>query len=67
MKCFVQDAIETSPFSLVSLAYQGDLRSQGIPSYGALITAHCHKQISALDLVWKVVEANRLSSEFLIS
>ena len=65
MQCLVQDTIETSPFSLVSLAYQGDLRSQGIPSYEALITAHRHKQISALDLVQKVVEANWLSSDLI--
>lgn len=47
MKRLVTDAIETSPFSLVSLAYQCDLRPQGIPSYGDLITAHRHQLLDA--------------------
>jgi len=63
MKILGQDTIETSPFSLVSLAYQGGLCSQGIPSHGALITAHRSRQISALDLIHSAVALNRLPSD----
>ena len=59
------NGIETSPFSLVSLAYQGHLRSQGISSYGVLIMAHRQRQISALDLVQAAVNTNLLPTEFL--
>ncbi|MBV9385012.1 MAG: hypothetical protein JOZ78_01145 [Chroococcidiopsidaceae cyanobacterium CP_BM_ER_R8_30] len=57
--------LETSPFGLVSLAYQGGLSRQGIPSHGDLITAHRHQQLGALDLILSAVKVNRLSSDFL--
>ncbi len=65
MKRFALNAIETSPFSLVSLAYQGGLRHHGIPGYEALIKAHRAQQISALKLVQSAIEANQLSENFL--
>jgi len=56
---------QTTPVNLVSLAYRGYFKNQGIPSYGILIAAYQSGKISAQDLVLVAVEANRVSAEVL--
>jgi hypothetical protein len=56
---------QTTPVNLVSLAYRGYLKNQGIPSYGVLIAAYQSGKISAQELVQVAVEANRVSPEVL--
>jgi hypothetical protein len=53
------------PFNLVSLAYQGGLKQQGIPSGGSLIFERQNKNITAEDLVKAAVNANKLPTEIL--
>ncbi|QSJ20213.1 hypothetical protein JYQ62_16795 [Nostoc sp. UHCC 0702] len=53
------------PFNLVSLAYQGGLKQQGIPSGGTLIVERQNRQIAAEDLVQAAVNANKLPAEVL--
>lgn len=59
------DVTHTTPFNLVTLAYQGYFREQGIPSYAALIVAHQAGRISAEDLVESAIRANKLPSQIL--
>lgn len=54
-----------NPSTLVNLAYQGQLKDQNIPSYGALITAYQSGQIQATELVQGAVAQNRLPSQIL--
>lgn len=54
-----------TPFQLVSLAYSGYFRSQGIPGYSALISAYREGEINAKDLVQSAVKTNRLSAQVL--
>jgi tellurite resistance protein TehA-like permease len=54
-----------TPFGLVSLASQGYLKQQGIPSSANLTRAYHLRQITAKDLVQAAVKANRLSPETL--
>ncbi len=56
---------QTTPVNLVSLAYRGYFKNQGIPSYGTLIAAYQSGKISAQDLVQVAIEANRVSAEVL--
>jgi hypothetical protein len=56
---------QTTPVNLVSLAYRGYFKNQGIPSYGVLITAYQSGKISAQELVQVAIEANRVSAEVL--
>jgi hypothetical protein len=56
---------QTTPVNLVSLAYRGYFKNQGIPSYGVLIAAHQSGKITAQELVQVAVEANRVSAEAL--
>lgn len=65
MGSIILDDLKYSPFSLVTFAYQAGLRSQGIPGWRSLITAHQHQQISSLDIVQKAVEANLLPTQLL--
>jgi hypothetical protein len=53
------------PFNLISLAYQGYLKDQGIPSYGALLNAIESGKITAQDMVQAAVQTNRLSEQML--
>ena len=53
------------PFNLVSLAYQGGLEQQGIPSGGTLIFKHQNRNITAKDLVKAAVNANKLPTQVL--
>ena len=56
---------QLTPFNLVSLANQGYFQAQGIPSSGALISAHRSGRVSAEDLVKSAVTTHRLSPEVL--
>ncbi len=58
MRSIILSELKHSPFSLVTFAYQAGLRSQGIPGWNLLITAHQRQQISSLDLVQKAVEVD---------
>ncbi|MBD2438096.1 hypothetical protein [Nostoc sp. FACHB-110] len=53
------------PFEIAGLAYQGQLRNQGIPGYASLLQAYQTRQISAKDVVRSAVLANKLPSHFL--
>ena len=53
-------ATQPSPFDLTYLAYQGGLKDQGIPSYGALIDAIAYGRVTAQKLMQAAVRANRL-------
>lgn len=59
------DVTHITPFNLVTLAYQGYFREQGIPGYGALIVAHQAGRISAEDLVQSAARANKVSLQVL--
>ena len=52
-----------TPFSLVSLAYQGEYRTQGIPGFGSFQSATSSKIITAKDLVKAAIDANQLSPD----
>ncbi|NJO40615.1 MAG: hypothetical protein HC769_19860 [Cyanobacteria bacterium CRU_2_1] len=65
MRSILLSDLKHSPFSLVTFAYQAGLRSQGIPGWKSLITAHQRQQVSGLDLVQKAVEANLLPAQLL--
>ncbi|MBW4510644.1 MAG: hypothetical protein KME64_29630 [Scytonematopsis contorta HA4267-MV1] len=54
-----------TPFHLVFLGYQGYLKNQGIPSYGALISAHQLMNIHGRDLVKAGIEARLLPADTL--
>lgn len=56
---------QTTPFNLVTLAYQGFFEKQGVPSAGGLLQAYRSGNISAEDLVQGAIETNRLSPEVL--
>jgi hypothetical protein len=60
-----QLANQLSPFDLVSLAYQGYLKDQGIPEAGALISAIASGKITAQDMIQGAVKANRLPAPML--
>jgi hypothetical protein len=53
------------PFNLVYLAYQGNLKSQGIPGGSNLIFQHQKGNLKAKDLVKAAVEAKKLPSQIL--
>lgn len=57
--------VDLSPFHLVFLAYQGHFRSQGIPSYDALVKAYRWGKLRPQDLVQVAIQANRLPAEAL--
>jgi hypothetical protein len=52
-----------SPFELVSLAYQGEYRMQGVPGFGSFQSATSNQIITAKDLVKAAIAANQLSPE----
>jgi hypothetical protein len=65
MKSITLSDLEHSPFSLVTFAYQAGLRSQGIPAWKSLITAHKRQQVSSLDIIQKAVEAKLIPAQLL--
>jgi hypothetical protein len=51
-----------TPFSLVSLAYQGEYRTQGIPGFGSF-KASISSETIAKDLVKAAIDANQLTPD----
>ncbi|MCC5642964.1 hypothetical protein LC607_08440 [Nostoc sp. CHAB 5824] len=58
-------AVSIKPFDLVGLAYQGQLKNQGIPGYSGLIQNYKTRQLTAKDIVRSAVLAKKLPSEVL--
>ena len=54
-----------TPFQIVYLAYRGNFRSQGIPSYGSLLSAHQSGKITAKNIVQIAVNANLIPDNIL--
>jgi hypothetical protein len=54
-----------SPNELVSLAYRGVFRDQGIPGYAALAHAYAAHQVTARDLVRVAIDVKKLPPETL--
>jgi hypothetical protein len=54
-----------TPSNLVGQAYRGYFKSQGIPSYGAFLTAYLNGRITAKDLVKSAIESNKLPTQIL--
>jgi hypothetical protein len=52
-----------TPFALVSLAYQGGYRTQGIPGFSSLQSATASKTITAKDLVKAAIASNQLTPD----
>jgi hypothetical protein len=52
-----------TPFTLVSLAYQGEYRNQGIPGFGSFRSAVTGTTITAKDLVKAAIDANQLTPD----
>jgi hypothetical protein len=52
-----------TPFALVSLAYQGEYRTQGIPGFSSLQSAISTKKVTAKDLVEAAIEIKQLSPD----
>jgi hypothetical protein len=62
-RCPMKVAINSqiTPFELVSRAYQGAYRLQGIPGFGSFISESNYGQITAKTLVQAAIDANQLS------
>jgi hypothetical protein len=52
-----------TPFGLVSLAYQGEYRMQGVPGFGSFKSGVSSKTITATDLVKAAIISNQLSPD----
>lgn len=52
-----------TPFNLVSFAYRGEFKNQGIPGYHSLLDAVRFGEISGKDLVKHGIDSGRLSPE----
>jgi hypothetical protein len=52
-----------TPFNLVSLAYQGEYRMQGIPGFGSFQFATSSNTITAKDLVKAAIDAKQLTPD----
>ncbi len=55
--------VQLTPSQLVSLAYSGEFRKQGIPGYAALIAEIHQGEITAKDLVQSAVKAHKLPTQ----
>jgi hypothetical protein len=60
-KMAAKHKMTVTPYNLVFLAYQGFLKSEGIPSAMGLIRAYRQQEISAQDITQAAVKMNRLS------
>lgn len=58
-------ARQTEPFTLVTSAYRGRFKEQGIPSYGDFISAYQTRRFDAESLVQAAVEAGQLPPQTL--
>ncbi|MEO0686921.1 MAG: hypothetical protein AAFY76_18220, partial [Cyanobacteria bacterium J06649_11] len=52
-----------TPFNLVSLAYRGEFKIQGVGGYNSLLTAVRFGEVSGKDLVQHGIDSGRLSSD----
>ncbi|MEO1374174.1 MAG: hypothetical protein AAFW70_07625 [Cyanobacteria bacterium J06635_10] len=52
-----------TPFNLVSLAYQGQFKNQGVPGYNLLLSAVRFGEVNGKDLVKHGIDSGRLSPE----
>jgi hypothetical protein len=52
-----------TPFGLVSLAYQGEYRMQGIPGFGSFKTGISSESITAKDLVKAAIDLKQLTPD----
>jgi hypothetical protein len=52
-----------TPFGLVSLAYQGEYRMQGIPGFGSFKAGISSKTITAQDLVKAAIDLKQLAPD----
>ena len=52
-----------TPFNLVSLAYRGQFKNQGVGGYHSLLTAVRFGEISGKDLVKHAIDTGRLSPD----
>jgi hypothetical protein len=52
-----------TPFNLVSLAYQGEYRTQGIPGFGSFKNGISSETITAKDLVKAAIDTKQLSPD----
>ena len=52
-----------TPFNLVSLAYRGQFKNQGVGGYHSLLTAVRFGEVSGKDLVKHGIDSGRLSPE----
>ncbi|MGB6301836.1 MAG: hypothetical protein WBF90_37420 [Rivularia sp. (in: cyanobacteria)] len=52
-----------TPFNLVSLAYQGEFKNQGVGGYNSLLTAIVFDEVKGKDLVQIGIDTGRLSAE----
>lgn len=61
----VQSQVQNNitPFNLVSLAYQGEFKNQGVGGYNSLLTAIRFGEIRGKDLVQHGIDTGRLSAE----
>ncbi|OUL35137.1 hypothetical protein BV372_12360 [Nostoc sp. T09] len=53
------------PFNVVFLAYQGNLKEQGIPSGSTLVSQYQTRNLTALDVVKAAVKAHKIPSQVL--
>ncbi|MBD2328907.1 hypothetical protein [Alkalinema sp. FACHB-956] len=53
---------QLNPADIASLAYQGLLKDQGIPSYAALSNAYAGGSLTAKDVINAAIAAQRISS-----
>ena len=56
-------ASNLTPFELVSLANQGYLTAEGIPSQGALVTEYRLGRVSAADVIQAAIQGDRVSAD----
>ncbi|MBE9178330.1 hypothetical protein IQ268_06980 [Oculatella sp. LEGE 06141] len=56
------EVAQVTPFTLVRLAYQGYLATEGIPTAGGLISQYTTRAVTAEDLVQAAIRTNRLSA-----
>jgi hypothetical protein len=52
-----------SPFELISNAYQGEYRLQGIPGFGSFQSAYISKTVTAKSLVKAAIDAEQLAPD----
>ena len=65
MTIAIEPSRQITAFQLVSLAYQGMYRSQGIPGFASLIFGYHYRQITAKDVIKAAISAKELTPDTL--